>query len=49
MRDYTKIKAWQLADEFRNRTKKYAAEIIRLYVKLPKSRGAKQILDRRGI
>ena len=30
--------ASRLPDEFRDRTKKYAAEIIRLYVKLPKTR-----------
>ena len=28
----------RLPEEFRGRTKKYAAEIIRLYVKLPKAR-----------
>lgn len=28
----------RLTDEFRDRTKRYAAAIIRLYIKLPKGR-----------
>ncbi|OVE74140.1 hypothetical protein BVX94_01405 [bacterium B17] len=38
--------AGRLKDEFRGRTKKYAAEIIRLYVKLPKAREEVRVLGR---
>jgi four helix bundle protein len=36
----------RLADEFRNRTKAFAAGIIRLFVKLPKARDEVKILGR---
>jgi four helix bundle protein len=38
--------ASRLSDEFRNRTKKYAAEIIRLYVKLPKAQEEVRVLGK---
>ena len=34
----------RISEEFRNRTKQYAAEVIRLYVKLPKNREEVKVL-----
>lgn len=36
----------RLSDEFRGRTKRYAASIVRLYVKLPKGREEVRVLGR---
>jgi four helix bundle protein len=36
----------RLTDEFRERTKKYAARVIRLYVKLPKAREEARVLGK---
>jgi len=38
--------AGRLSDEFRIRTKKYAAEIIRLYVKLPRAREEARVVGK---
>jgi four helix bundle protein len=38
--------ASRLSDEFRDRTKKYAAVIIRVYVKLPKSREEVRVIGK---
>ena len=38
--------ASRLTEEFRGRTKKYAAEIIRLYVKLPKAQEEVRVLGK---
>jgi four helix bundle protein len=35
----------RLSEELRQRTKRYASEVIRLYVKLPKSRDEVKVLD----
>ena len=36
----------RLPDEFRNRTKRYAAEVIRLFVKLPKAKEEVRVLGK---
>jgi four helix bundle protein len=36
----------RLPDEFRNRTKRYASRVIRLYVKLPKAREEVRVLGK---
>jgi four helix bundle protein len=36
----------RLSDEFRNRTKAFAARVIRLYVKLPKTRDEVRVLGK---
>ncbi len=34
----------RLSDEFRDRTKRYAANVIRLFIKLPKTREEARVL-----
>jgi hypothetical protein len=36
----------RLSDEFRDRTKRYAAQVIRLFVKLPKTREEVRVLGK---
>ena len=38
--------AGRLPDEFRNRTKKFAAEVIRLFIRLPKARDEVRVIGK---